>query len=781
MAVIHSSEKPGQFLVDGFIALDGGMNSGRHPYDLQRNQAALLINQTVRGGRLKQRDGWRKLNLVWDESILDNNFVKVARFQGATPYSPRAINGDPFLVASIAGRQFKFRIDEPFTVTEITIVSNPGPPILYDSNFALAKQVWWAQAEEFLILQDGFSRPWIFNGATARRAIPGREIPGGTITEYAMGRLWIVRNNRRSFVAGDLVFGASGTPLYGYRDAVLKYTENDFLNEGGSFAVPVNAGAINAVRALTTLDTSLGQGPIIFLTTNGGFTVNAPFDRTIWKDLQYPIQTVSLGSPGALNQNGTVPINSDLWFRSPDGLRSFIAARRDFGGWSNVPMSSEMQRILERDTKWLLTYGSAVVFDNRLLFTVMPETAGDRGYTHCGLGVLDFHLISGLHDRLPPAYDGLWTGLHVHQILVTQDQGGRNRCFAFVAGDDELELWELDTHLTHDKWSVSDLRRISRRTETKQFDFSQRGLVELIGCDIALDDINGTVDFVVYFRHDRSPCWNEWKRFTLCAKDGICSGDADCLQLTFPQRGYHPRVTLGRPPESCDANVLPNYFGFRFQVRIDIVGSCEVLDVVAHAQVKPESPFVECPPTTAICVDERCCAPTLCLQSEPGSITTAPAGDEAGGGTGTSSAGDPFDVIEVDQTEPEFVPDVGDGGEPDLTCEEGDLPGSFLGQYWWGLTEDQNPNEVLTPSQRACAVSLLLIEYSQFKDTAGLEIHEESAVYWHFESGVIGQKFGFLKWQSGNCDPQNPDGEPPPLFSGSGWTAAIDYCYTPPA
>lgn len=587
------------------VTLEGGMSSDLDPRLLEDNQAPLLVNTSLRGALPRCRPGWKKLDLSYDTGI--ESAVTTGRFQGATVYTPRV--GLPALVASIGGRQFRFNVWHDESVQEISIPSDYNP--------STALQVWFAQAEEFLVMQDGQSAPWCFNGAAARR-LGVQELPTGTIMEYALGRMWIASPTRYEFVAGDLVYSSSGTPAYGYRDAVLKFTENDFLNEGGAFAVPVDGGPINAIRFIPNLDTSLGQGPIEVFTTNGAFSISAPFDRTVWKSVEYPIQTVSASCPGALSQYSTVRVNGDIWYRGTDGVRSFIVARRDFNaGWGNTPMSEEMKRLLEYDSTHLLQYSSSVVFDNRLLITATPLWNADHGVFHRALAVLDFDSVSSMFGKTSPTWSGMWTGLSVLQLVKGEYQGVE-RCFAFVFNEDdeEIELWELTTDYPFDNDGVNDLR-IKWGFETKLFDYGQpNGLKRLERADIAPSDIQGEVDFTIKFRSDEDPCWTDWNSFELCATDSNCA-PTGCLDLSTYQKSYRARVTLPAPPDGCNSsNNTRTINGFRHQVRVEVVGQCAIKQLVLFARQLQEAPFNGCQPSTASCTSVTCCPEDDYFQSQ---------------------------------------------------------------------------------------------------------------------------------------------------------------------
>ena len=598
-----SQRDPG-IIAAPMVTLERGMSSGTDPRLIGANQAALLINATVRGGFPHNRPGWRQIDLAYDEGI--QAAAEDGRFQGGTFYSPRT--GAPCLVASISGRDYRYNVWTDDSVDEITIGGDPNP-----SN---QLQVWYVQAEDFLLKQDGQSPVWCYNGGSARRLQVG-ELPGGCMMVYALGRIWLALPDRQSFVAGDLVGSSSGTPAYNYRDAVLKFTENDFLNEGGAFAVPVMAGSINAFSFVPNLDTSLGQGPIEVFTDNGAFSVNAPFDRTIWKDLNYPIQTVSLGSPGSLSQWSTTMVNGDIWYRASDGIRSFIVARRDFGLWGNVPMSEEMDRLLRYDTPWLLPWSSGAEFDNRRLNTATPVWDADHGVYHRALAVMDFDLISSLGKRSEPCWDGMWTGLNILQLVVGEHKKVK-RCFAFVlSAEKKIQIWELMPSINFDLPIGSPRQRIKWGMETRLFDYQQPNtLKRLERADLAPSAIQGTVDFNVQYRSDENPCWLPWNEFSICAKDSECA-PTECWTPTLFNKTYRTRITLPSPPGECEVPPnKPSQIGYRHQARLEITGPCALKQLVLYARDMQQGPFDGCPPTNPMCTEDTCCAPDNYFQSE---------------------------------------------------------------------------------------------------------------------------------------------------------------------
>ncbi len=570
--------------VDGQTSMLGGMDSGLAPNLIAQNQVALAINTTSRGGLLTCRPSFTKHALSFNTEDIQTGFQD-GRFQGATIYN--GFNGKSSLIAAIGGRLFQ--ISENDVVTEITPLDDPSS--------STQPQVWFCQAEEFLIVQDNQSRAVIFDGASSRRSSAElQEIPVGNAMEYANGRIWFAFPNRRSFGATDIVYGPSGTATYGYRDAVYKYTENTFLNEGGTFTTGMNSGEINAIRAVPTIDASLGQGLVQVFTNNTVFSVNAPLLRDEWKDVRYPIQTVSLMKYGALAQNSTTLVNGDIWYRSTDGIRSFQLSRRDFKSWSDTPQSTEMTRLIDKDDVSLLRYSSSVLFDNRLLVTVSPMMTASGCYWR-GLAALDFDSISSLTNKTPPCWDGLWTGVNILQAVVGTI-GGVERCYLFVlSAQNKIELWEL----LKDGIADNDTTPIQQVIETRSFNMGDGfNLKKLNYAEIFVDQLQGDVEFAVSFRPDQHPCWLDWHEWDECAKIRDCTtvDSVGCQTLPVLQPQYRSRMRTPTAPETClSVAGRPANIGYEFQLRLVITGYCRLRQIRLFAYDQPQEPFGECRPS----------------------------------------------------------------------------------------------------------------------------------------------------------------------------------------
>lgn len=444
------------------------------------------------------------------------------------------------------------------------------------------------------------------------------EIPACRMGAYGLGQNWFSSVDGLSFGPSDLVGSSSGSQGYNYRDAVLKTTDLDVM---GMFKIPVAGEIITAMIFVATLDQALGQGPLQIGVPSGMFSCRSPFTlqdfqgitNAVTGDLVTapildPILTKSLVGFGPVAQNSTVIANSDTVFRSFDGVNSLILARRNFsdiGG--NTPISREMARTIDQDRKDLLSYSSAIVFDNRLRMTTAPNVSG-QGVFHMGELVLNYDLISSLRGKASPVWDGLWTGNNILQF--TQGLfGPESRAFAFTFNitDTQIELYELlptgNVHFDNDtgriKWVVetpvvfnSDIKTLT-------------DVVRLIDGEMYLSDVDGAVDVTILYRPIFYPCWRTWHSFKICAD----------MSASNAKEQVRYALGLGEPdPRDCDTiNDQPFREAVAFQLRLEITGHCKLWGVRTLGELVPTPAFNKpagtCTTADAVCLPLNCDVP----------------------------------------------------------------------------------------------------------------------------------------------------------------------------
>ena len=160
---------PQQF-IDGTEAFTQGVDSGIAPVLLKRSQCAWATNATFRGSFIKPRPAFLKVALALHDPTID--LTKL--FQGACYYL--SDEGVGYLIAQVGGRTYQFALSPQgsATVFDRTAVS-VTPPVegTSDPNPAGILQSWLWQSENYVIINDGVSRPLIFDGvSTVRSDIP---------------------------------------------------------------------------------------------------------------------------------------------------------------------------------------------------------------------------------------------------------------------------------------------------------------------------------------------------------------------------------------------------------------------------------------------------------------------------------------------------------------------------------------------------------------------------------------------------------------------------------
>jgi hypothetical protein len=524
------------------------------PSEVDKNQVAFAVNASFRQSFVSPRPGFIQkdyetcLSITADNTLVTADQTNVTAdgyseecysssgltgvFQCALPYI--GDNGSTFILMLISGKVWLYDCLQNSVQNLSATPDLENPSNILDG--------WMVQAENFVVIQDGQSAPLIFNGSNLRRATID-EIKCGRVMAYVNGRIWYALANGFSFRATDIVYGD------GTRASVLKQTENTFLNEGGDFAVPSDSGGITAMAVPGNPDTSLGQGPLLIFTPRYVFSINAPVDRDVWKNLNYPIQAISLLTSGALGARSAITVNGDVFYRAVDGVRSFIIARRSFNDWGNTPISNEVLNIIDNDQTDLLWASSAVVFDNRLLMTSQPRYNAE-GVVHKSLVVLDFDLITSLRKKFPPAWAGIWTGLDVLQVLKTENAYG-DRCFSIARGlDGTIQIWEISKTEKFDNNLADGKKEIQWLVQTRAYNFELPfGLKRLDSGDIFIDSLDGDVSFNIEYRPDQYPGWIEWADWTECAATLQCQ---PACPLTNFQPQYRPKMRLPTPSDIPD-------------------------------------------------------------------------------------------------------------------------------------------------------------------------------------------------------------------------------------
>ena len=565
------------------------------PHGLLDSQIAWANNVTMRGGGISSRFGWIPI-------IQDPPWSGL--FQGGFFYRPD--NAEPQLIIAVGGQIWRIRTDTDFSVENVSTSS--GFSMLADQ-----PQYYFAQAEKWLVIQDGslVTKPLFFStnddGSVATMTQSNgfvgvnnnaNQIPPAGPMDYYSQRLWFAKG--RFYGAGDIVFGLHGG-VVADRMSVLYATENPVIWAGDTFVTPITSGNIRWLKHAANLDTALGETNLFIGTRNAVFACKAPIDRAAWIAAtldKMPLQTVALLGAGGYSERGATPINNDIFFCStPDGdIRSLQTALRYFDMPGQLPLSNNVNRVLDFNDRALLHLTSSIYFDNRFLQTVLPFTT-PVGVAFKGIVTMDFNPLSTLQERLQPNWEGVSEGLPFLQ-LYQANIGGRDRAFGLIFGSTGMiDLWELTSTEKFDR-NASGEARIQWSFETPSYTWGNPlQLKELETLRLWIDRVVGTSEIKVEFRPDQTGCWLAWRNFKICsAKDCSQLVDNPCSGYPTPEEfceGFESALSLPKPPNTCvPFSNRPANIAYMFQFRITIKGWCRVRAIYAYALPRVEQPWV---------------------------------------------------------------------------------------------------------------------------------------------------------------------------------------------
>lgn len=551
------------------------------------------------------------LPLFWDGSILrrSNGLVSTATYRGRITDSGWA--------TPATGSTVTVTLSTPYLGQTGDIIILPGelslaPDLVTIISWATAKSRWQvtaiAGANVTLKLIET-QTPGAFNAANLPAiTVTTPEIPAGTAMDYYMGRIWYARG--RTYAAGDIVKGPSGTATYNFRDSILKVTENPLAVGGDGFTVPGEAGNIRAIFHTAEKNTALGQGQLYVSTRRGIFRLNVPVSRQTWidsNDSTQPLQTVVQIGYGSVSDRCNVRANGDVFYSTMEpAIRSLALTVRNDKQWGDTPISRNVTRVLKFNDRELMRFVSGINFDNRMFQAALPIQT-PVGVAFQSIVPLDFDLISTLEEQLPPAWEGIYEGLDILQLFEA-DFGGRQRAFAVVrskeqATADDIQVWEITDHLKSDI-NRSGESRVTWVMETPAYTWGQEFLLKrLVGGELWIDRIHGTVMFRVEYRPDGDACWHLWNTFDVCSAKNSCEdvNNPVCYPITPYAEGYRQVISLPRPQEGeCNRTMgRPTNVGYQMQVKVTVTGWCRIRGLMLQGEgvEKPMYDNMVCPGT----------------------------------------------------------------------------------------------------------------------------------------------------------------------------------------
>lgn len=572
-----------------------GQNGGVTPRLVLDKQYAKGVNVVCRGGLISPRPGYKAVDLIFATQH-DYDLFTYGRFQGAEEYQ---VGNKTYHVVAINGTIF---IIDPLTGQAGNISAETA---CMDE---FAPRLFFCQAEQYFIIQDGTNTPIILDGLAARLADhSAHEIPVGTIMKYGHGRIF-VKTGRFWFLAGDIYMPNNpGT--------VLLFTETVYWNGGGAFCLPVDLGEITGMEFTQDFDTGTGAGPLVVFAEHGWHSYDVFKPRTFWQDQD--IGKVQMRGSGNPSTNGIAVVHDDLMFMSWLGpcsyklMKAENTQRRRF-----TRLWQEIGNVMKAETSWIMPFASAVLFNDRLLFTMVGEKCWAKSidnddvpdYRFRSIASLDLSPMSGMSnmkDEVGASWDGVWTGIKPTQLIAGLYENV-NRCFAYTkdASNQNL-LYEI---VTDRKYDCED-KKINCRLYTGllgfvSFDgaFRSARAVQLIFkrlkfARLWVDSFAGDVDIKLYCRPD---CMNEYgliSSMQIMASQMNAPAPEDVLTTGYEQaRSFLQFPEFDRTITDVVLNKAMTC-GFEFQFLLEWDGYMQVSRIDFEANEHPALPNMPTAPT----------------------------------------------------------------------------------------------------------------------------------------------------------------------------------------
>lgn len=582
------------------------MDAGRDASLIGRDQTALLINATVRGGFPRTRPYLKAIPLVFTDDE-QQSWFETEIYQGcffysfvAVPNAAVSTTNPGLLVEMIGGRLFTV---DPDSHRVIEITPNEG------RSSRLINLSYMCQAEQWLVVQDGQSAAALWDGSNARRATTG-EVPVGRRMAYGQGRLFVEVGNQ--IMGGDIVGGPGG------QNAVINFRERQELAIRGDISPSFVIGNTTFMEFIPQQDTTTGVGTLLVGGEKGVTSLFAEKPRDQWAQ---GISRVVLFNIGGTGHRSPAQINGDVWWRSSLGMRSYRQARGEIKNLAQLPLSTELDPFFLSDTPALLPWVSSVYFDNRLLTTINPRVQNGRIYFK-GMGVCDFHILSSFGSEVTkPAWDGIWTGANICELKL-----GAGRCFA--PGIDRLGRNCLFEVLVDNEAQVADvevdgaLRPVECQLVSGAYVGQQAGsdqAKKLAGGKFSIRRIRENVTVTTSYRKDGEQCFQDWDHHEFCANTTLCSigaQDSKCgKQVANPQ--YRTPIILRQPnalentsdsaPAGAGGSGRPMVNGYEFQARFKWTGHLQLRAFVIEFAKGFENTTSGCVPAGECTTSEVCC------------------------------------------------------------------------------------------------------------------------------------------------------------------------------
>jgi len=559
---------------DGFESLTGGMNSAVSPSLIQKTEIARGVNIDLRSGHARTRKPFVRRAMSGEPSVIAA--IENGKYQGGCIFR---YSGMDYVVFGVFGRIYMLNI-QTFDVIDITPAERLS---------AVVDRFYFCQANEYLIIQDGFNRPVIVRGNVARQSACGDdrslpEVPVGKMMAFGQGRLFVVVGDKY-IMAGDIY-------LPWQPERVLQFTETQYLSGGGAFGLPTWMGNITGLAFQPNVVSGTGLGALVVFADKGVASFGVQAARSTWNSTD--ISRVLYQDGGGTGQASLISVGNDIFYLATDGLRSLkLTASESQGSGAllqSLPLSRKIQSIVDDETPWAYQYASGAVHDNRMLITSVARMR--KVLNPFGVNVDDFYF-EGLtaidmigHTGIPIVYEGIITGCKFLQVFDAE-RFKRKQLLCFGLGAENKIGVYTQENTALDNYKT----RPECRSYTAAFDFQSPTPVQkrLAYVEVWVSELSGIVDMEVFYRPEGYPLWTKAGEARFIAKDSN-TGEYNVLR----QVRQKIRITEDTAGLSAEQSELRNMLvAPRIQFCFSWKGSCQIDRALCVADTQPDEVRVD--------------------------------------------------------------------------------------------------------------------------------------------------------------------------------------------
>lgn len=388
---------------------------------------------TPRALNMEFRDSVRPRWGVWnmetvfadeaDRDLFENGVIQ--KFHAYQPYERRP----GALVLVISGTVFLCRL-----AGMRLYVSKLFTGLRADATIA-----WACNAFEWLVIQNGFDAPVIWDGRNAAfQSDPTKqEMPIGGPMCFIHHSIAVASADGTDKIAVSDRWRATES------DNVWRFTNTQTWDDAGVFGLHVDMGKIMALVPMPQIkNTPNGQGELIILGTRGAQSLNLQAPRADWIDSQ--IQDTVMTGVGLASYLGALSRTS-IWFIGHRGLYEFKRIQSNIvRNEALTPESADIDFYWQQSNSNLRITQPLGYHDDRILLGLYPEVVENSyGAQRCCRAWASYDLTERWRNgnRLPKAWHGLqcgirpieWANLLVNRTertyAVSRDVDGKNRVY----------------------------------------------------------------------------------------------------------------------------------------------------------------------------------------------------------------------------------------------------------------------------------------------------------------------------------------------------------------